>query len=365
MPLQGVDPLLADESLPFDGRQGHFRLRAAEAHQFLPLLRQVAVLHGDLVDDAVGLGIDVAALDRLVCGRLPKTGRLGLAYALDARGKILSEFTISRLAADRFYLCAAAAAEWHDEDVLRAGLTGDVAVESVTARYGTLVLAGPKARDVLAATSDADFSTAAFPWLSLRKIEIGAAPVMALRVNYVGELGWELHAPVEHIVALYEALWDAGAAQGMVDFGIYAVDSMRLDKCYRGWKTDLESGYSPLEAALDRFVALDKPDFVGRAALLAEQQRGVAQRLVPLVLDEAGDADAPALASVFQDGARVGLVTSGGWSYTLERSLALAFVKAPLAVPGTRLEVDVFGDRRPATVGTEPLYDPTNARLRA
>jgi len=140
---------------------------------------------------------------------------------------------------------------------------------------------------------------------------------------------------------------------------------LRLDKCYRAWKLDLETGFSPLQAALDRFVDLDKPDFIGRAALLAERQAGVAQRLVPLLLDEAGDRDAPACTGVFDGDMRVGIVTSGGWSYTLGKSVALAYVRSDLAGEGTRLAVDVFGDRRAATVGREPLYDPTNARLRA
>jgi dimethylglycine dehydrogenase len=189
--------------------------------------------------------------------------------------------------------------------------------------------------------------------------------VLALRVNYVGELGWELHAPMEHMAALHAALWRAGAAHGMADFGIYAVDSLRLDKCYRGWKSDLETGYSPLDAALDRFVAWDKPGFVGRDALLAERRRGPSQRLVPLVLEAAGAADAPACATVFQAGRRVGLVTSGGWSYHLRRSVALAYVRADLTTPGTRLEVGVFGEPRAATAMREPLYDPANARLKA
>jgi dimethylglycine dehydrogenase len=183
-------------------------------------------------------------------------------------------------------------------------------------------------------------------------------------MTYVGELGWELHAPMDALPALYDALTKAGEAHGLRDFGIYAVDSLRLDKGYRGWKTDLEIGYSPLEASLDRFVDLSKPDFVGRTAVLEEHRRGPKQRLVPLVFETASDADAPACASVFLGDAVVGLATSGGWSHTLERSLALAYVRADLATAGTRLEVEIFGERRAATVGHEPLYDPQNQRLR-
>jgi len=308
-----------------------------------------------------------AWLDRLTCSRLPATGRIGLAYALDPRGRVLSEFTVTRLAADRFYLCCAASAEAHDDDVLRAALPGDgsVVLQSVTARLGTLVLAGPRARAVLAAVCNDDLSNAGFPWLSVREITVAGVTLMALRVNYVGELGWELHAPMPALPRLYDALWQAGLAHGIADFGIYAVDSLRLDKCYRGWKSDLESGYSPLQASLDRFVDLGKPDFVGRATVLAEHQRGPSRRMAPLLLDADGDADAPALASVFAGDARVGIVTSGGWSHTLRRSLALAYLDTAQARPGTRLAVDVLGERRAAIVGAEPLYDPTNARLRA
>lgn len=308
-----------------------------------------------------------AFLDALVCSRLPKPGRIALCHALDARGRIVSEFTAARLGPDQFYLCAAAAAEWHDADLLHAACPSDgsVRIEEVSARYGTLVLAGPNARAVLGAVTDADLSNAAFPWLSVREIEIGAARVLALRVNYVGELGWELHAPMEALVGLHAALSAAGAAHGLRDFGIYAVDSLRLDKCYRGWKSDLETGFSPLEASLDRLIDWNKPEFVGRAALLSERQRGAAQRFVPLLLDDAGETDAPACTGVFQGETRVGIVTSGGWSYTLGRSVALAYVATPLAVEGTALDIDVYGERRRARVAAEPLYDPANARLRA
>lgn len=308
-----------------------------------------------------------AHLDRLVCSRLPRVGRASLAYALTPQGKVLSEFTITRLAPDRFYVVCASTAEWHDHDVLSARLPSDgsVRIDDLTERFGTLIIAGPRSRDVLARVTTADLSTPTFPWLATREIAIGSAEVRAIRMTYVGELGWEFHAPMQVLPGLYDALWSAGEAEGIRDFGIYAVDCLRLDKGYRGWKTDLEIGYSPFEASLDRFVDLSKPDFVGREAVLEEDRRGPKQRLVPLTLDVAGDADAPACSSVFLGDATVGLATSGGWSPTLERSVALAYVRTDLAAPGTRLEVEIFGERRAATVGREPLYDPQNLRLRA
>ncbi len=307
-----------------------------------------------------------AWLDRMVCGRLPKIGRIALTWMLNERGGIVCEFTIARLAEDRFYLVSAAAAEWHDVDWIESHLPGDgsVRLENLSARLGSLVLAGPEARDVLARLTDADLTNAAFPWLSAREIEIGHGRLWALRVNYVGELGWELHAPMENLVPLYDALWQAGETHGIADFGVYAMDSLRLEKCYRGWKSDVTFEYTPLMAGLDRLVDLGKPEFTGRAALLREHNSGPKERLVPLLLDDAGDADAPACAPVWQNGAIVGLVTSGGWGHAVGRSIALAYVRADLALPGMALDIEVFGDRRAAHVVAEPVYDPSNARLR-
>ena len=165
-------------------------------------------------------------LDRLLCSRLPRVGRIGLCYALDAKGGVVSEFTVTRLAEDRFYLVCASTAEWHDEDLLRAALPADgsARLEPVSGRLGTLVVAGPAARDVLQQVTAADLSNAAFPWLSAREIELGFGRALALRVNYVGELGWELHLPMEQLLPAYEAVMAAGATRGIRDVGIYAVE---------------------------------------------------------------------------------------------------------------------------------------------
>jgi dimethylglycine dehydrogenase len=239
-----------------------------------------------------------------------------------------------------------------------------VHIETLSAKLSTLVLAGPRSRDVLSQITKANLSNDAFPWLSARWIEVGCAHVLALRVNFVGELGWELHVPTEYLSGIYQAILTAGAAHQLRHFGMYAMDSLRMDKCYRGWKSDLDSGYSPLEAALERFVDLSKPDFVGKAALTAESARGIKRRMVPLTLDSPGTADAPYCTSVFSAGESVGIVTSGVWSHTLNRSVALAYVRADLTEPGTKLAIDVLGERCVATVGREPLFDPDNLRLR-
>jgi len=306
-------------------------------------------------------------LDHLSCSKLPGLGRVSLAYALTPTGKLLSEFTITRLGPDHFYIISAAIAATHDMDLLTSGLPpgSPMTVRDLSAELGSLIIAGPRTREVLAQVTGADLSNAGFPWLTARHIDTVTGPMLAMRVNYVGELGWELHAPIAQMPALYAAVWAAGKAFGIRDFGMYAMDSLRVDKCYRGWKSDLESGYSPLDASLDRFIDLKKPAFVGREALLAEHSRGATQRFVPLVFDEPGDAEAPYCAQVFHGADNVGLTTSGVWSHTLKQSVALAYVRADLAQPGTRLEVNVLGHRRRATVQAEPLYDPTNARLRA
>lgn len=306
-------------------------------------------------------------LDQLSCSKLPGLGRVSLAYALTPTGKLLSEFTITRLGPDHFYIISAAIAATHDMDLLTSGLPpgSPITVRDLSAELGSLIIAGPRAREVLAQVTAADLSNAGFPWLTARHIDTVTGPMLAMRVNYVGELGWELHAPIAQMPALYAAVWAAGQAFGIRDFGMYAMDSLRVDKCYRGWKSDLESGYSPLEASLDRFIDLKKPAFVGREALLAEHARGATQRFVPLVFDEPGEAEAPYCAQVFHGANNVGLTTSGVWSHTLKQSVALAYVRADLAQPGTRLEVNVLGQRRSATVQAEPLYDPANARPRA
>jgi len=306
-------------------------------------------------------------LDYLSCSKLPSQGRVSLAYALTDDGKLWSEFTITRLGEDHFYIISAAIAATHDMDLLRQGLAADsaITVKDVTADFGTLIIAGPRAREVLGQVTQADLSNAGFPWLTAQYIETVSGRCLAMRVNYVGELGWELHAPVAQLPSLYAAIWAAGATFDIRDFGLYAMDSLRVDKCYRGWKSDLESGYTPLEASLDRFVDGTKPDFVGKAALAAEHARGAAQRFVPLIFDEDGDAEAPYCAQVFDGDTNVGLTTSGVWSHTLNKSVALAYVKADKATPGTKLQVNVLGTMRTATVHAEPLYDPKNQRLRA
>ena len=369
IPADAAEARIADaESRIFDARMpipaslspGAFDADGAKAVR-------AAMAGFDAGGDA-GLAVVVAAyLDALLCTKLPRLGRITLAYALLPDGKILSEFTVARLADDHFYLVGAAGAEWHDMDVLEATLPADgsVTLHNISKDHGSLVVVGPHAREVLAQVTTTSLENADFPWLSIRDIDTAVGSVRTLRVGYVGELGWELHAANDQLVALYDAIWAAGEQYGIADFGIYAVDSLRLDKGYRGWKGDLEIGFSPFDASLDRFVDMTKPSFVGKDALVEELQYGSTWRFVSMTLDEAGVADAPALASIFDGDERVGLVTSGGWSFTLNQSIAIGYVHPKYEAPGTKVEVLVYGERVTATVGAEPLYDPTNARLRS
>ena len=311
-----------------------------------------------------------AWLDHMIAGTVPRPGRTALNYFCAPSGGIVTEMTLTGFAPDRYWLISAAAGERHDEHWLREHLPAarsDVRIENLSACYGTLIVVGPKSRELLAALTPTDLSNAAFPWLSTRPVEIAYTKAIALRVNYMGELGWELHIPVEHLLSVYGLLWEAGEKFGIADFGLYAMDSLRLEKCYRSWKADLTTEYTPFMATLDRFVKLDKPaGFIGQEALRREAAAGPRERFVPLIVD-AADADAAAVSIVFTPKAKepVGLVTSGGYGYRLKRSIALAYIRTDLAVPGTELEIEILGTRRRAVVGREPLYDPDNARLRA
>ena len=355
---------VTDHTLSFFRKNGWRKVVAEECHA---ARNTVALLDlpGFTKIEVSGPGA-FAFLDNIICTKLPKIGRLSLSYALLPDGKLLSELTIARLAEDKFYLVGAASSEWHDLDLLEMSLPtdGSVTIKNVTANYGSLILVGPKSREVLSKVTTTSLENSDFPWLSHQLIDTAVGTVLALRVNYVGELGWELHASNDQMVALYKAMWAAGEPHGIRDMGIYAVDSLRLDKCYRGWKGDLEIGFSPFDASLDRFVDMNK-EFVGKAALVEEKKNGSPYRFVPMTLDVDGDADVPFCAGIFKGDKRIGIATSGGWSFTLNQSVALGYVFPEFEPAGTKLEVEIFGKRVAVTVGAEPLFDPKNDRLRS
>ncbi len=307
-----------------------------------------------------------AFLDRLAANRLPPVGAIVRTPLLTARGGVECDVTLTRLAPDRFLVVSAPVAERHDLDWLRrhAPEDGRVTIDDVTARWGVLVVAGPRARAVLARLTDADLGAAAFPWLAVREIPVGFTRVRALRINCLGELGWELHHPIDAQRGLYDALRAAGAEWGITEIGLRAMDSLRLEKGYRLWGTDLNTEVTPLEAGLAALVAVDKGEFVGRAALLRQQAAGVRHRLAMLEV-AAADADCWGNEAVWADGRVVGITTSGGFGHWLGRSLAIAYLEAAAATVGADLEVEILGDRRPARVSPDSPFDPGDTRPRS
>jgi dimethylglycine dehydrogenase len=235
----------------------------------------------------------------------------------------------------------------------------------VTTNWGVLVLAGPNARKVLQKLTDTDLSSAAFPWLSGKPISVGPASAHALRVNFVGELGWELHHPVEKQNAIFDLLMEAGREFGIRPFGIKAMTAMALEKSYRLIPRELSIEYTAWESGLDRFVRLDKGDFVGREALLRGREAGLRWRFVTLEVQGVTDADARGSEPIFVGERMVGRATSGGYGWRVGKSLALAMVEPEFAEIGAELTVRILGNEHKATIVPESPYDPKNARLRA
>ena len=298
-------------------------------------------------------------LRTMISGGLPRVGRMNLAYFPDHRGRILTEMSVMHHSTDFFTLITAGSAQWHDFEHLQKHLPKGLHLTDHTSDFDTLIVTGPKSRDLLASMTDADLT---LPWLSIQRAHIGKHECVLARVSFAGELGWEIHAHHEHVAPIYHRLVEQGAKP----FGMWALNSLRLEKGYRAWKGDLSTDYSLLEGGLDRFVNLTKEqDFPGKAALLAEQQRGVKKRFVTLVV-EAPDSDAPYMSTLWHDGKVVGETTSGGWGYRVNASIALGMLRADLAVPGTEIDVEIYGERCRAVVQQDrPIWDPENERIRA
>jgi len=309
-----------------------------------------------------------AAVDWLtsqITGAVPRVGRIGLVYFANARGRVLTEMSVIRHSDDQMTLITAAAAQWHDFELLSNALHGveGVTLADCTSDYSTQILAGPQSRALLADICDADLT---LPWLTHQTTEIAGCQVLLIRVSFTGELGWELHTKTADTAQVFDTVWNTGQKHGLKPFGMYALNSLRIEKAYRAWKGDLSTDYTMLEAGLDRFVNLEKPqEFPGKQALLDQQETGPAKRFVSLII-EAGEADAPYMSTLWHEGQIVGETTSGAWGYRIGASLALGMVRADLASPGTVLEVEIYGQRHRATVQPDgPLWDRTNERLRA
>jgi dimethylglycine dehydrogenase len=303
-----------------------------------------------------------AWLAEQMTGRPPAPGRMGLGYFADERGRVVTEMSALALEEDAFLMITAAAAQWHDLEWLRAHAAPRITITDVTEAFACQIVTGPASRAILAAITDADLGR---PWLSHQAALVAGRPCRLARVSFAGELGWELHSEVADTPAIWDALIEAGAAHGLRPFGMFALDSLRIEKGYRAWKGDLSTDYTVLQAGLERFVDWSKPAFRGKAALERERQAGSARRFVTLSVD-ADDCDAPYMSSLWSNGTAVGETTSGAWGYRVGASLALGTLRADLAAAGTELEVEIFGARRRAVVRPNgPAWDPSNHRLRA
>jgi dimethylglycine dehydrogenase len=300
----------------------------------------------------------------LTTGLVPKPGRIGLAYFADPKGRIVTEMSVMSVDDDEFVLITAAVAQWHDREWLEKHLPkgSEITITDVTEQFSCQILTGPASRGILASVSAADLSKG---WLTHQMTEIAGKECRIIRVSFAGELGWELHSRVEDTPAVFDAIWKAGQPFGLRPFGMFALDSLRLEKGYRAWKGDLSTGYTILQGGLDRFVKWEKEDFVGKGALAAEKQAGVSKRFATLTVD-AGDYDAPYMSTIWLGDTIVGETTSGGYGHRVGKSIALGMLRSDLHESGTRLEIEIFGQRHAATVhADEPLWDPQNERIRA
>jgi len=301
-------------------------------------------------------------LAKQITGKVPSVGRLGLAYFADDKGRIVTEMSVARLAEDEMVLITAATAQSHDWEWLQRHLVAGLSLTDHTTEWSTQILTGPKARAILAEVSNADLAKG---WLTHQTARIAGAEVWLCRVSFAGELGWEIHSKTADTEAVWNAVCRAGKGHGLRPFGMFALNSLRVEKGYRAWKGDLSTDYTVLQGGLERFVDWAKPDFRGKSALAAEKQRGVTKRFATLVI-EAGEQDPPYMATIWKDGAIVGELTSGYYGHRVGACIGLGTLKAEVNVPGTPVEVEIFGTLYPAVVQEDaPLWDAKNERIRA
>jgi dimethylglycine dehydrogenase len=303
-------------------------------------------------------------LNRICANQIPrKVGAVALVHLLSEQGRILAEMTVSRLGEDRFYALSAAAAELRDEDLLRQRLRPDerVSIENVSEGRGVIVVSGPRSRELLRTLSDAALDNDEFRWMSAREISVAGQTLRALRVSYVGELGWELHPPIEALPALYDALLEQGRRFGIAHYGLYAVNSMRIEKGYKAWASELTNELNLLEADMGRFLNLTKGEFIGKDATLA--QRRPAVKIVYAQVD-AADCDARGGEPVLVAERCIGVTTSGAYGHRVGKSLAFAAVHPDHAAPSSGFDILIQGERRRAQVLDRAAFDADNSRMR-
>jgi len=307
-------------------------------------------------------------LDYLVANKLPKKiGRINLCHALNTKGGVHSEFTIMRESEDSFYLVSAGAFQRLDHDWILKWMPkdGSVQFENLTNSIGVLVVSGPKARELMKRVSKDDFSNENFKWLSSKQINVGYAPVNAMRVNFVGELGWELHHPMEYQNHIFDKLMGSGKDLGLKPYGIRAMNSLRVEKSYKLVGTELSIEYSPYESGLDRFIHPNKGNFIGLESLNKWREKGFQNKLVTLEVHNITDADVLGNNPIYQNNKVVGRATGGDFGFRLNKSIALGMVKPEIATTGQKLKIDILGKMHDATILDESPYDPENKLLRA
>ncbi|MFI8620882.1 FAD-dependent oxidoreductase [Marinomonas sp. NPDC078689] len=307
-------------------------------------------------------------LDSLMCSNVPKkVGRVGLCYFLTGKGNVAGEATLAKLADDTFWYGSAAASEYHDMDWLRTRLPkdGGVVITPMTNTHTILVVSGPKSRDLLASLSPrTDWSNKAFPWLTAKPVFIEHAEVLAMRVSFNGELGWELHVPNEQLFLVHSLLNEAGKGFGLVPFGMLATESMRLEKSYRHWKADLITEFDPFESSLDRFINMDKESFPGKEALLAKAGQPARKKFVTMTVD-CEIAPAHPGDSICFEGKVIGTVTSAGYGHRVNKNIVMGFIDPAYATEGCEFDVEIIGKPYPATVVSDSLFDPENVCVRS
>lgn len=294
-----------------------------------------------------------------IAGSLPKIGRMNLGYFATDKGRVLTEMSILRHAEDSFTLISAATAQWHDFEVLKSNLPSSLDLTDISDHFSTLIVSGPKSREIFGKISNADLN---LPWLSHQQAEIIGKPVLMVRVSFAGELGWEIHTHNENVPEIYDALCE----EKVKPFGMFALNSLRIEKGFRAWKGDLSTDYSLLESSLDRFIKFDKSqDFPGKQALQIERQAGSKKQFAVLTVEQE-EYDTPYMSTLWHDDIIVGETTSGAWGYRVNKNIALAILKSDLVKPGTELQVEIFGELYPAVVqGSNGLFDPTHSRLKS
>ncbi len=307
-------------------------------------------------------------LNHLVANKLPKKiGRVSLCHALNSLGGVHSEFTITREKENSFYLVSAGGFQRLDHDWIKKHMPSDNSVifEDLTNSKGVLVLAGPKSRELMQLVSKDNFANEHFPWLTSKKINIGNYPAIAMRVNFVGELGWEIHHPIEYQNQIFDLLFEHGSKLSLKPFGIRAMDSLRIEKSYRLPGRELSIEYAALESGLDRFVAENKGDFHGRNGLSEWKSRGFLYGFATLEVHGVTDADALGNNPIYLDGKVIGRATSGGYGHRIQKSLVLAMINPSNIKIGMKVKIDILGNKFDASIIEESPYDPENEKLKA